>query len=55
MRKDLADKIDVNPSMAKMPFAKFSKIHKTDHPDDPLSIEERYVKIGGKLPKEEKK
>ena len=55
MRKDLTDKIDVNPSMAKLPFAKFKKIHEKQHPNDPLTIEERYVKTGGILPKAVKK
>jgi hypothetical protein len=54
MRKDVNDKIDVNPIMAKLPFEKFAKLHKMDHPNDPLTVEERYVKIGGKLPEKAK-
>lgn len=55
MRKDLTDKIDVNPSMAKYSFANFKRIHEKAHPNDPLTTEERYKKIGGILPKKVKK
>jgi len=50
MRKDLKDKIDVNPKMAEMSFKKFKAMHEIDHPgDDP---EVRYLKIGGVIPKD---
>jgi len=51
MRKDLKDKIDVNPIMAELSFAKFEKWHKNTLPNDELSAKDRYVKIGGKIPK----
>ncbi len=49
---ELNKKVSVNPAMAKLPFAKFKKIHEKDHPGD--DAEKRYLLIGGKLPKKEK-
>lgn len=45
-------KISINPSLAKLPFAKFKKLLKSDHPD--LDAEKTYEAIGGKLPKKDK-
>ena len=47
-------KISVHPDQAKLPFKVFAKNHKKDHPDDPMTLEERYLSIGGKLPKQKK-
>ena len=42
----------VNPVMAELPFRKFEAWHKKKLSNDVLSAEERYKKIGGKMPKE---
>ncbi len=47
--------IDVHKDMAKLSFVKFKAWHNKSVPNDTMSAEERYVKIGGKLPKQKKK
>lgn len=48
MKKNL---ISINPIMANLSFAKFKIWHKKWVKDDSLTSEQRYVKLGGKVPK----
>ena len=43
----------VNTKVAPTDWVKFKRWHKAACPSDPLSAEERFVKIGGKLPKKD--
>ena len=46
--------VKVSKSMAKYTFAKFKIWHKRWLPHDTMSAEQRYIKIGGKIPKKKK-
>ena len=43
-------RISIAQELAKWPFAKFAKWHKISLPHDPMTAEQRFVEIGGKLP-----
>jgi hypothetical protein len=48
-------KLNINPVMVKLTFTNFKKWHKKHYPNDTMTAEERYLEIGGALPKKPKK
>ena len=44
----------VNPKSAPKEWAKFKKWQPLAYPNDPLSAEERFIALGGKLPTKKK-
>jgi hypothetical protein len=46
--------ITVNPALAKLPFSRFKEWHKKFLSYDPMTAEERYKELGGKVPEKKK-
>jgi len=46
--------MEVSRILNKLTLTRFKKWHKKFVPNDELTAEERYVKIGGKIPKKSK-
>lgn len=42
--------VTIDPRIARMPFDRFARWHKISVPGDPMTAEQRYLDIGGKMP-----